>query len=91
LTGTPQTALAGTAFAAPLSLTVTSASAEPVAGGKVTFTAPATGASAVLAGSPATIAADGTVSTVATANGTEGSYAVSASATGRGVREFQPE
>ncbi len=82
LTGTPQTALAGAAFAVPLGLTVTSACAEPVAGGKVTFAAPATGASAVLTGSPATIAADGTVSTGATANGTEGSYTVSASASG---------
>ncbi len=88
LTGTPQTALVNAAFAAPLGLTVTSASAEPVAGGKVTFTAPATGASAVLAGGPATIAADGTVSTGATANGTEGSYTVSASAAGAASVNF---
>ena len=37
-------------FAAPLVVTVTSAKGEPVTGGLVTFTAPASGASAIFPG-----------------------------------------
>ena len=45
LTGTPQTTLIGTNFAEPLGMTVTANNpAEPVSGGKVTFTGPASGA-----------------------------------------------
>src|SRR5262249_28583471 len=48
---------------APLVVTVTANdSIEPVAGGLVTFTPPASGASAELTGNPATISASGTAS-----------------------------
>jgi CSLREA domain-containing protein/uncharacterized repeat protein (TIGR01451 family) len=80
-TGAPQSATIGTAFAAPLGLTVTAKRAgEPVAGGVVTFTPPATGASAAITSSPATIASDGTVSVTARANSIAGGpYSVAAS------------
>ena len=72
--GSGQTA--GVAFA-PLVVTVTANNPiEPVAGGQVTFTAPASGASADLTGNPATIGANGTASVTATANGVAGSYTV---------------
>jgi hypothetical protein len=72
-----------TAFTAPLVVTVTANNpGEPVAGGRVTFTPPASGASATLSGSPATISAAGTASVTATANGSAGRYTVSATASG---------
>lgn len=77
-----QTALVGAPFAQPLAVTVSSAYHDPVGGGQVTFTSPTSGASAVLTGSPATIAADGTASVTATANSSAGPYSVTASATG---------
>ena len=81
--GNNQNALVTTAFAQPLVAIVTSAYGEPVAGGTVTFTPPALGASATLTGSPATIAGNGQASVTATANSTLGvNYAVTASANG---------
>ncbi len=72
-----------TGFPAPLVATVTANNPlEPVAGGLVTFTPPQSGASAILTGSPATISANGEASVTATANGTVGSYIVSAGARG---------
>ena len=74
-----------TAFPHPLVVTVTGRdnSIEPVAGGLVTFTPPASGASATLSGSPATIgSANGTASVTATTNGIAGSYTVMATASG---------
>ena len=72
-----------TAFADPLVATVTANNPiEPVAGGLVTFTPPASGASATLSGSPAIIGGDGTASVTATANGITGSYTVTATASG---------
>ena len=72
-----------TAFPAPLVATVTANdSLELVAGGLVTFTAPSSGASVTLSGSPATISTGGTASVTATANGITGSYAVTATASG---------
>jgi hypothetical protein len=80
--GTNQSAAINTAFANPLVVSVTAKNAaEPVAGGAITFTAPGSGASAVLAGSP-TIGSDGKASVTATANGTTGTYTVSAAASG---------
>ena len=74
-------------FSAPLVVTVTAKNSnEPVAGGQVTFTAPASGASAVLTGNPATISASGTASVTATRNGVAGSYIVSATARGAPVK-----
>jgi parallel beta-helix repeat protein len=81
--GNNQSAAVNTAFAHPLVVTVKANNAvEPVAGGVVTFTAPSSGASAVLKGNPATIGSKGTASVTATANSTGGTYAVTASAYG---------
>ena len=80
--GNNQGALPGTAFANPLQVNVTALNIlEPVNGGQVTFTAPISGASAALATSPVTISG-AAVSVNATANETEGSYQVAASAAG---------
>lgn len=80
--GNNQVAMLNSAFANPLSVAVTAnAAGEPVDGGRVTFVPPASGASASLAPTPATIAS-GVASTTATANGTLGSYVVSASSAG---------
>ena len=80
--GNGQSTMVTTAFADPLSVTVTANNpVEPVNGGMVTFTTPVSGASAVITGSPATISG-GAGSVTATANGTAGSYTVSASMKG---------
>jgi hypothetical protein len=84
VSGAGQTAPANSPFPAPLVVSVTSAYHEPVAGGRVTFTAPSSGPSARLAGSPATIGADGRASVTASANGLVGTYAVTARAAGAG-------
>jgi hypothetical protein len=81
--GSGQSTDISTAFAAPLVVTVTANNpSEPVAGGLVTFTPPASGASATIGGSPAIISAAGTASVTVTANGFAGSYTVSATASG---------
>jgi hypothetical protein len=79
--GDSQSTKVNTAFAHPLTLTVTNAYSEPVNGGVITFTAPASGASTNPAKSTATIAS-GSVSRSVSANGTAGSYNVTASASG---------
>jgi uncharacterized repeat protein (TIGR01451 family) len=85
LSGTPQSATILSAFGAPLVASITGVGGEPVNGGVVTFTAPATGASAALTGggptATATIAA-GQATVNATANGVAGSYNVIAGANG---------
>jgi hypothetical protein len=72
----------GAAFATPLAVTVASTHSEPVQNGLVTFTPPASNASATLTTSPASIAANGGASVTATANATVGAYMVTASAAG---------
>ena len=85
---TPQTALAGSALANPLAVTVTPNNAnDPVDGGVVTFTAPASAASAALSAASATIAG-GSASETATANGLRGAYTVTASASGAASAGF---
>ncbi|MGD0136085.1 MAG: discoidin domain-containing protein, partial [Bryobacteraceae bacterium] len=88
--GTPQSATVGTTFATALQATVTNASNNPVSGAAVTFAAPASGAGASFGGSAAG-SATATVMTntngvatapTLTANGTAGSYAVTASVSG---------
>lgn len=84
--GSPQTATAGAAFAAPLVATVTTGG-SPTSGVAVTFTAPSTGASGTFAGgtNTATATTDSTgkaTSAVFTANSTAGSYTVTASVSG---------
>ncbi len=84
-----QTAI-GTAFAAPLVVTVSSPYGEPVAGGVVTFTAPASGASATFPGGSdtGTINGSGQASIAVAANSIPGSFTVSASARGAAGTSF---
>jgi Bacterial cadherin-like domain len=79
--GTPQSVLTTAAFGNPLVASVSSAFGEPVNGGRVTFTAPNTGASTTVTTQTATIAA-GQVSVRETANSLVGTYTVTASANG---------
>ena len=85
----PQSTLINTAFLNPLAVVVSSPAGDPVAGGLVTFTAPSSGASAILTGSPATIAANGRAAVTAKANGILGNYEVQATATGAGGAIFK--
>jgi len=80
--GTPQTTVISTQFAAPLVAKITNASGNPVSGITVTFRAPTSGASGAFAGSnTATTDASGIATAPAfTANGTTGSYTVVATA-----------
>jgi Bacterial Ig-like domain (group 1) len=87
--GTPQSANISTAFADPLAVVVHDATGNPVAGILVTFTAPASGASATLSAAQATTDATGRVSVTATANTFAGAYTVTATAPGiAGAAEF---
>jgi hypothetical protein len=82
--GRVQSTDVNTNFPNPLTVTVTANyPLEPVSGGMVTFTAPASGASATLSASTAVIGSNGTASVTATANGTAGGpYTVTAAANG---------
>ena len=80
--GNNQSTVTSSAFALPLSVSVSSANSEPVNGGRVSFTPPGSGASCTLATNPATIAS-GAASSAATANAIIGGpYTVAASALG---------
>ncbi len=92
--GTPQSAAIGTAFAAPLTATVTTGG-TPTSGVSVTFTAPASGASGTFAtttpgatDTEVTNASGVATSQVFTANTTAGAYTVTASATGATSASF---
>ncbi len=78
--GTPQSASVNTAFAWPLTVQLRGVAGAPQVGETVTFTAPASGASATLASSTVLTDANGQAVVHATANGTTGSYTVTASA-----------
>jgi hypothetical protein len=79
--GDNQTTLVQTSFPNPLVISVTSTAGEPVNGGQVILTAPASGAS--LTTTPITLTvATGAVSSTVMANGTIGSYSVIASTHG---------
>ena len=85
--GTPQSALINTQFPAALSATVTDSSSNPVSGVAVTFRAPVSGPSGVFAGGQTTVTATTNAAGVATsplftANGTVGSFTVSAIVSG---------
>ena len=86
---TPQSTVAGTKFANPLTVTVTPVNqVEPVNGGVVIFTLnSATGASAMLSAGTAVIAS-GQAAVTATANSTPGNYTVTASAAGTRTVSF---
>ena len=86
--GNNQTAYNNFAFANPLQVSVTANKAgELVDGGVITFTAPSSGASTVLTTQSITVAS-GSASANETANGTTGSYLVSASASGASPVNF---
>lgn len=83
--GSGQVTAPNSAFALPLTVQVSANYPfEPVAGGRIAFSAPTVGASASVAAPLALITAandsggTGTASTAVTANGTSGSYAVAA-------------
>jgi hypothetical protein len=82
VSGNNQQATVNTAFASLLVVGVTSSFGDPVQGGIVTFSAPASGASATFNSKTATINALGQASVAATANTTAGSYSVTVSASG---------
>lgn len=87
--GGPQTAALDGGFA-PLIASVASSFGEPVQNGRVTFTAPATGASASFAsGNIATIDGTGSASVTPTANASAGSYQVQAAAAGASPLDFE--
>jgi hypothetical protein len=90
--GTPQSTAVSTAFATPLQATVRDASGTPSSGVTVTFTAPASGANARFSGATTATAvtnASGIATApTLTANGTTGSYVVTASAAGVAAVNF---
>jgi hypothetical protein len=87
VSGSYQTAVVGTSFTFPLRARVLDASAQPVAGVTVTFTAPAAGATAMFTGSGNMATALTDASGIATsptpiANGVAGTYPITASVAG---------
>jgi hypothetical protein len=87
--GNNQSAAVNTAFASPLAVMVAAnVTAEPANGGQVRFTPPGSGASAGVAGSPATVTSGVATSGTLTANSKTGSYNVAASASGATAVNF---
>jgi CSLREA domain-containing protein len=83
--GNNQTAAINTAFGAALVAKVTSGTSEPVAGGQVTFTGPASGAGITLGSGNSTVVtidSAGVATVTGTANGTTGTYNVLATTPG---------
>ncbi len=76
--GTPQTAVVGSAFPAPLTVLVTGPAGAPLSGALVKFTAPSSGATASLSETSVVTGPDGTATVTATANGRGGAYNVTA-------------
>ena len=79
VSGTPQSALPGTAFANALKVKLTDSAGNPWSGVTVTFTAPSAGASGMLSSSVVQTDASGVASVTATAGSVGGAYAVAAS------------
>ncbi len=80
--GTPQSTTVLAPFAVPLQALVTDSNNNPLSGVTVSFTVPASGASATLSAATATTDANGYASVTAVANATTGSYTVTASVSG---------
>ena len=80
--GSSQSVAPGAAFSSPLVATVASLHGEPVQNGIVTFSGPGSGAGILSSPVSGSIAANGQASITPTANGTTGSYAIIAAATG---------
>jgi hypothetical protein len=77
--GTPQSAYAGLAFAAPLTATATEAhTGVGLTGATVTFVTPSSGASATLSSGSVTTGSGGVAAVTATANAIPGAYDVTA-------------
>ena len=74
--GDNQSAAVSTGFALPLQVLLVDGFGNPVSGQPISWSVPNTGASAAIAGSPATTDAAGHALVTATANGTVGSYHV---------------
>ncbi|MDX2217028.1 MAG: choice-of-anchor Q domain-containing protein [Oculatellaceae cyanobacterium bins.114] len=86
--GASQETLINQPFPEPLGVTVSSATGEPIQGGRVTFIPPTTGASAILNSSTVVLNASGQGTVSATANSVEGSYPVLATTTGAEPAQF---
>jgi len=80
--GVTQSTPVTTAFGTALQVTVRDGSNNPVPGVVVTFVAPSSGATSTLSAGTATTNASGVASVTATANGTAGTYLVSATVAG---------
>src|SRR5262249_20230117 len=80
--GTGQAVTVNTAFPQPLAVQVTDQQGHPLPNITVTFSKPATGASATLSASSGVTAANGQTSVTATANSIAGSYQVVATVSG---------
>src|SRR5260370_14445126 len=72
VSGTPQSTVLGAAFAVPLKVKLTDSAGNPWSGVTVTFTAPSTGATAMLSSSTAQTDAAGAASATATAGSIAG-------------------
>jgi hypothetical protein len=88
VSGNAQSAVVGTPFANALAVSVRDAFGNPLSGVEVTFAAPASGASATLSATSVVTDGGGTASVNATANGTAGSYAVTATVSGIAPASF---
>ncbi|RIK43250.1 MAG: hypothetical protein DCC58_09835, partial [Chloroflexi bacterium] len=90
IAGDQQSTTAGTDFSEPFVVSVASPHGEPVAGGLVTFSGPATGAG--IQGSPlAVIGADGRAEQMLTANNAVGAYEVQANIGAAGAVSYSLE
>lgn len=92
--GDAQSATVGTAFASPFTVKVTDSYGNPLSGVTVTFTPPATGAGGAFGSDPETAVTDAqgvATSGTFTANGTAGSYSVSASVSGAAPASISAE
>ena len=86
--GTPQFTIFGTPFAAALKVTVRDAQNNPAANVLVTWSPPASGASATLSSLTSTTNSLGVATVNATANGVQGSYIVTATIPGASAANF---
>jgi hypothetical protein len=88
IAGDGQSATVGTEFAVPLVVALTTPDGFPIGGEAVTFAAPAEGASAALSDFTATTDQYGHATVRTTANGTLGSYTVTAQIAGLAAQSF---
>jgi CSLREA domain-containing protein len=83
-----QLAIINTAFADPLEVTLRESGGARLPGAPISFSAPSSGASAVLSSATATTDAQGIAGVTATANGITGSYTVTAQTLGGDTIDF---